>query len=597
MIRALAVVEKNTKNVVEKNRRDEPGMEQKIKELSKENLQDIILNMRDLLSKEQCEKLEGMIEACTTEKDKIQLTERMSQEFVDEKMKLLREWMNQIDEGELYLDVDEYEDYSDSYWDRDWITDYYDNQGIGDKVEFMIRFAQDCVDDRKYQEANDIYEWLWEMSVSTDPEYECDPVDLELLSEKKIIHADLEQLALLTLYADYQVQKPENRAEDIYLYFSIYTFRKLHIQDMFCIGREELDGTEQFWKDWIALLQTKSGDAESRFLQEAVLYQEGIDGLVKMADKNCDVHPSLYLSAMQEYNKKHEYLQIEKIGDSAIEKIDSKLIIRSRIALMAAYAASCLGHAEKQMQFCWECFRSDSTDRNFLRLFGTEEMAEKYGLTGREILCSREKGNPTGYVRNSELERNIVGDYGYYTLSFYTGDFQKVKAVSKNPQGSLGWSGSFIRYGVRLILLYLYENPLPSKAAAGIAGYVGFSDGNDLSLQMNFESEIAEESRRLKVSIFWNYFQRWKKYFQMSEKEKITYFSWAEKIVYSRADAIVSGQHRRHYGEVAQLLALVAEIKEGMGEAGAKQMIFQEYKKKFPRHSSFQAEMRSYFGV
>lgn len=572
-------------------------MKQKIKELSKENLQDIILNMMDLLSEGQCEKLESMIETYTTETRKIQLTERMSQEFVDEKMQLLRKWMNQIDEGELYLDVDEYEDYSDSYWDRDWITDYYDNQGIGDKVECMIRFAQDCVDDRKYQEANNICEWLWEMSVSTDPEYECDPVNLELLSENNIIHTDLEQLALLTLYADYQVQKPEKRAEDIYLYFSMYTFRKLHIQDMFGIGREELKETEQFWEDWIALLQTKKGEAESRLLQEAVLYQEGIEGLVKMADQNCDVHPSLYLSAMQEYNKKHDYLQIERIGERALEKIDSKLKIRSRIALMAAYAASCLGHTEKQMQFCWECFRSDSTDRNFLRLFGTEEMAEKYGLTGRKILCSREKGNPAEYVRNPELERNIMGDYGYYTLSFYTGDFQKVKAASKNPQGSLGWSSSFIRYGIRLILLYLYEKPLPSKAAAGIAGYVGFPDENDWSLQMDFESEIAQESRRLKISTFWNYFQRWKKYFQMSQKERNTYFAWAEKIVYSRADAIVSGQHRRHYGEAAELLALVAEIKESMGETGAKQMIFQEYKKKFPRHSSFQAEMRSYFGV
>ena len=68
-------------------------MEQKIKELSKEDLQDIILNMMGLLSKEQCEELEGMIEACTTEKDKIQLTERMSQEFVQEKIELLREWI------------------------------------------------------------------------------------------------------------------------------------------------------------------------------------------------------------------------------------------------------------------------------------------------------------------------------------------------------------------------------------------------------------------------------------------------------------------------------------------------------------------------
>lgn len=94
-----------------KHRRNVPDMKQKIKELSKENLQNIVLNMMGLLSKEQCEKLEGMIEDCTIEKGKTHLTERMSQEFVNEKMELLRKWMNQIDERELYLDVDEYEDY------------------------------------------------------------------------------------------------------------------------------------------------------------------------------------------------------------------------------------------------------------------------------------------------------------------------------------------------------------------------------------------------------------------------------------------------------------------------------------------------------
>ena len=51
MIHALAAVEENIKNAVGKNRRDDLCMEQKIKALSKENLQDIILNIKDLLSK------------------------------------------------------------------------------------------------------------------------------------------------------------------------------------------------------------------------------------------------------------------------------------------------------------------------------------------------------------------------------------------------------------------------------------------------------------------------------------------------------------------------------------------------------------------
>ena len=139
------------------------------------------------------------------------------------------------------------------------------------------------------------------------------------------------------------------------------------------------------------------------------------------------------------------------------------------------------------------------------------------------------------------------------------------------------------------------ENDLIHKAAAGIAAYVGFTDTKEEKNLMEFEREILEESREHKVREFWNYFQRWKRYFPMDENEKKRYLSWAEKIVYGRADAIISGQHRNHYGQVAILLAMVGEIKEGMGDIGARRIIFADYKRKFPRHSSFQREMKEYF--
>ena len=51
------------------------------------------------------------------------------------------------------------------------------------------------------------------------------------------------------------------------------------------------------------------------------------------------------------------------------------------------------------------------------------------------------------------------------------------------------------------------------------------------------------------------------------------------------------------YGEVAGLLAIVGEIKESMGVNGAGREIFVQYKKKYPRHSSFQKEMKYYFNM
>lgn len=143
--------------------------------------------------------------------------------------------------------------------------------------------------------------------------------------------------------------------------------------------------------------------------------------------------------------------------------------------------------------------------------------------------------------------------------------------------------------------LNLFENPLPSKAAAAVANGLGFTDNVLGSDTMDFENKIIAESQKYKTSIFWNYFQRWKQYFPMEVKEKRQYLTWAEAIVHKRAEAIVGGQHRRQYGDVAVLLAMIAEIKEQMGEAGARREIFDIYKRKFPRHSAFQAEMKNYF--
>lgn len=577
-------------------------MKKELEDLGKEKLQKIILDMAEFLTREQRQKLETLIENSVPVRavaETNQKSARMSREYVDEKMEQIRTWMRQIDEAELYLDAEEYEDYSVSYWDREWVVEYSDNQGVGDKLMTAIRFAKDCVDDQQYREANEIYEWIWDMEVGAQSDYDdCDSAGLQELVENKIVSTDMNQLALLTLYADYQVQEPAARAEDMYLYFSNETFQKLHVEDMFHAGREELTDTQQFWEDWIRLLQSKSGDVETRLLQEAVLHCDGLEGLVKMADENCKMHPSLYITVMDEYNKSHDYEQIEKIGERAVEKISRELIIRRAAALKAAQAADFLGHTEKVMQFCWEAFCSDSTVRNFLRLFGTEEMAVQYGMRGKEVLGSGIQNRQVGeMIRNQELRPNMIGDHGYHELCFYTGDFEAVKKASKNPQGSLGWSSSFIRRGIRLFLLYLYENPKPSKAAAAVASTVGFFGNADSCEALRFENDIIEESKRNKVSVFWSYFQRWKRYFPMEEAERKRYLAWAEKTARSRADAIVGGQHRDHYGSSAVLLALVAEIKEEMGIQGAKREIFAEYKAKFPRHSSFQAEMKTYFNI
>ena len=178
-------------------------MKQKLKKLSREKLAEILCKVTDILSEEQYKGLEKIVRETGADHSAVKespVVVRMSQELVDEKIGQIKVWMQQIDEGELYLDTEEYEDYSSGYWDSDWVVEYYDNKGVGDKLMTAIRFAKDCIDDRRYAEANFIYEWLWEASVVTDSEYG-DSVDLEMLAENRIINVDMKQLALLTLYA------------------------------------------------------------------------------------------------------------------------------------------------------------------------------------------------------------------------------------------------------------------------------------------------------------------------------------------------------------------------------------------------------------
>ena len=62
------------------------------------------------------------------------------------------------------------------------------------------------------------------------------------------------------------------------------------MEEIFHVGREALKDQKQFWEDWIVLLKNKHGDIAGRLLKDAVLYSQGIDGLVHIADESAAVH-------------------------------------------------------------------------------------------------------------------------------------------------------------------------------------------------------------------------------------------------------------------------------------------------------------------
>ena len=64
-------------------------------------------------------------------------------------------------------------------------------------------------------------------------------------------------------------------------------------------------------------------------------------------------------------------------------------------------------------------------------------------------------------------------------------------------------------------------------------------------------------------------------------------------LIDQRVKAIVSGQHRDHYGSAAALAAALGEVKESRGEVNGKQKALLEYKGLYSRRSAFHRELRA----
>lgn len=538
----------------------------------------------------QCKK-ENENEAATGIKRK----KKMSQSFVDEKMKYAKSFFDKIEEQEYYLEADGYEDYSMGYWSDNWVWEYYDEMQLCKKIEEILSFTNDFIHDGWYEEALEVYDMLLDMEILVNNEWDEFTVGLEELKKENLLYVDLKQVALQVLYADYQVREPEKRAEDIFSYFSYPLFLDIHVEEMFRIGRETLPDENEFWEAWIKVLLGKNSEIATRLLKEAIGYSLSLEDMVEISKENIKIHPSISFFVMQELSQNHKYGLMEDLGLEALRNIDEKYMIRSSIAYQTAFAAEQLSHGEIVKKCCFETYCSDTNVKNYLRICADNEIAKEYLKDTSGKLKLLKKSDVYSGNGNSEFQENLKCKQEYLSMRFFLGMFDEVKNSSKNPDGSLGWSGEFIGTGVKLFLLLLADYELPTKALRSLSDVLAMNMRVDMEYELEFEKELKKESDKLGVSVFWNLFQRWKNRQEVKEEKKEEYKEWLHKIIYSRTDAIVGGQHRNQYGDVALLLGALGDMEISCGNREAKNRIKDDYKKKFPRHSSFWAEMKKYF--
>ena len=196
-----------------------------------------------------------------------------------------------------------------------------------------------------------------------------------------------------------------------------------------------------------------------------------------------------------------------------------------------------------------------------------------------------------------EMSRNSMDDKERFLLCFLSGDFDAAMEKCAEMKKGLGWTGHVIKYGIPLFLLLLLQSDTLLAGCREQLRTVAFEMGFQ---KENYEkglykgSGLQERSVGDEVDILADAFSKWKVRQTVSEDQAEKYLVQLNRLIHMRVKAIVSGQHRRHYGSVAALAAALGEVRESRGELSAKDQILLNYRAEFPRHSSFHAELRAY---
>lgn len=516
----------------------------------------------------------------------------------------LKELFEEIQEGEIYIDAEGYEDYSSGYWDSDWVYEYEDTQGVGKLFEDAASLLVRSVNDKCYETAVALFDLLSEAEVFVADQGDSFTLSLGEMIEEHLASIDREELTQHVLYAVYQSTEPDKRAESFYEYCTQPFFRNIRLEPILSLGSEELKGLPEFWDAWIDLLIHREGDTAGEFLRQAVLFQREEDEMIETAQKAAKKHPSLYLAVLEELESRQKSDRQLQVGKEALEAMDKSCRLRSRAALYTAEAALKAGD-RKTAEMCWiEAFESHSTPVNYLRIAANIEEPASYKERAAHVIDALPYAGKTdryGYELNHELQINFLSENDRSLMRFLIGDFESAMKECLKIKKGLGWSGEFIKKGIPLFLLLLLQSEQLLRGCQEMAreavGYLDFKREDYVKgTKENIKDASDTEAAKSETAVFWSCFRSWKAVHGLSvtEEQAANYLASLEEMIDRRFRAIVSGQHRNHYGSVAALAAALGEVKASRGEHGAKEKLLLKYREEFPRHSALHGDLRSY---
>lgn len=522
----------------------------------------------------------------------------------DEMYSHVRDNLKTIDSQEVTVTAVWNEEYDDWYGDSDEEFYYEDNSGISDMLEEACDFVHTCMDREKYKEGFAVGKQLLEMEILCDNEYGDEQLSLGDMARHELLHCNLKRVILDTAYCAYRSVPPAKRPEALYEVFVSAKEDTVTLEAIMQHGDEELPEFEKFLPAWAAYLGGKTGHDADRLILEAVGLLNDVSLELQYAEKYADIHPGLYLNIL-ENGKSVTANDMVSIGIGAMKTIPKNYMIRSRVALKTAEYVIAAGGAPSLLEQCYfAACESDTSAQNYLRAllngYGSGKKREELQKLFRAFPKDKRDGSYILYEGNHfrhgsgtyfEREINRPDSNMVLVLRFLDGQFAEVLDKGLNKSEALGWTGTFMKQGIALYLLYLHEGQWNGK---GIAAMIETAKS-----AMNFSAEeyrkgTCELEGIGEKDLFCQLFFQWKSVVQMSSDIRDRAIKRITALLEKRTEGIMDANRRNYYGECAAYIAALGEVRESMGEMGAKQRLMTSYKDAYPRRSAFREEMRKY---
>ena len=524
-----------------------------------------------------------LMDICNIQDEKKKRQNKKASESLEGTVDSMISRLQKIIDGEVELDSDyneEWDDWNDSADDE---FEFSDPEHLLDDINSAFDLIHLCLDHEAYEKGAELAQKLSEVEVQVGGEYSeytDETMSLYDLDVYDLLNTDFDRGVKEAAYLTCVGTGDERKAAAVLAILDNFQSTSVRLEDILQIGREEID-LDTFLPEWIAELAKRRTAYADKLLVEAQGMIQDEEAILNNASKYAADHPILFKAFLELNRDSSEVKKMKEVGIKALQTVPVVQPEREQIALLAAEYA--LADSDEQTaEKCWmEAFRTMPSVENFLRLRLLAQEWDDYSEEARAVYNERYK----------EITGWGVGPVG--GITFFDGCFNELLNKYMKAGKGIGWSRTFMKEGIALMLLLLDHGAVTVKSPGMKEMLRKAVDGCDFTVE-SFCRGTNIEKMRDDAALFRKLFDQWRETVSMGEKEQQEWLERIKKWIALRVEAIMSENRRNYYDECASFVAAFGEVLESRGIPGAKAKLMEEYRSQYSRRRAFHDSLRAY---